>query len=676
MEIKLLKPEELEKYQEEIGAKALKLLELQKIGLCVPDFRVIPASITVKIHQAEKLLDELILKITTDFPQKLYAVRSAAIAEDDKKESLAGQYQTKIAVSPKDLRAAVLEVLTQAKTYQKGNLANFSIIIQEYVEPNVSGVTFSRNPAGSREMLINYHRGRGEDLVSGKIAPMEKSLYWNTSTDRFFRESAELFESCKKIELHFGFPQDIEWCIKRNKLYFLQSRPITTISQDKYEESLFLDQILPKDKFFLYAKTEISEIAERPADFTLDILKKIYAPKGPVHLVYRKNGITYQALDFLKIIGNELFIDREIEIQTLLPALSFENSRLAPKYSHLSKTWLTMKNSFGLNKIWTQSYPKLYSKIRDKLAATNSNSLRENIDKFLEEYALIFEINLLASVATRQLQTALKNEPIDFLSVLRHDFSTLIPKEIDLDLYPPKNLVGNSLQISDESKFVFNAYKKTNVADASAWWEKVPSWKKIYYGQLIAPAIALNRIREFGRWQIVSRNSSIRKALFAQAKKDGFSDDRTIYFAKIDEILSDNISKSRCLERQKKYHEHDKFHLPSSLSSMIVKENHSATFGVSQGKAVGKLVSEEILKSDLVDDNLILYTETLSPDLAQYFPRLKGILSKTGGTLSHLAIIAREKKIPVIVNFRIENQEFMLGDKVEIDGSNGKISKP
>jgi pyruvate,water dikinase len=33
----------------------------------------------------------------------------------------------------------------------------------------------------------------------------------------------------RKIEAHFGFPQDIEWCLAGNEFYIVQSRPITTL---------------------------------------------------------------------------------------------------------------------------------------------------------------------------------------------------------------------------------------------------------------------------------------------------------------------------------------------------------------------------------------------------------------------------------------------------------------
>ena len=72
---------------------------------------------------------------------------------------------------------------------------------------------------------------------------------------------------------------------------------------------------------------------------------------------------------------------------------------------------------------------------------------------------------------------------------------------------------------------------------------------------------------------------------------------------------------------------------------------------------------------------LFLYTEILSPSLTKYFDRIDGIVSENGGLLSHLAIVAREKNIPVIIGFSLSNSVLKLGDPVQIDGSIGKIKK-
>ena len=46
-------------------------------------------------------------------------------------------------------------------------------------------------------------------------------------------EIVELAKYAEILENHYGIPQDIEWGVEKNKIYILQSRPITTINNGK-----------------------------------------------------------------------------------------------------------------------------------------------------------------------------------------------------------------------------------------------------------------------------------------------------------------------------------------------------------------------------------------------------------------------------------------------------------
>ena len=43
-------------------------------------------------------------------------------------------------------------------------------------------------------------------------------------------ELKELVDMALKVETFYGKPQDLEWAYENNRLYLLQSRPITTLS--------------------------------------------------------------------------------------------------------------------------------------------------------------------------------------------------------------------------------------------------------------------------------------------------------------------------------------------------------------------------------------------------------------------------------------------------------------
>jgi pyruvate,water dikinase len=119
------------------------------------------------------------------------------------------------------------------------------------------------------QLIIEAGYGLGEAIVSGQITPnsyvIEKKprniLDKNVSTQErgmyritrggnewknipkeigerqvlLDKDILELSELVLKIEDHYGFPCDIEWAYEKGKFYIVQSRPITTLINDKHE---------------------------------------------------------------------------------------------------------------------------------------------------------------------------------------------------------------------------------------------------------------------------------------------------------------------------------------------------------------------------------------------------------------------------------------------------------
>ena len=71
---------------------------------------------------------------------------------------------------------------------------------------------------------------------------------------------------------------------------------------------------------------------------------------------------------------------------------------------------------------------------------------------------------------------------------------------------------------------------------------------------------------------------------------------------------------------------------------------------------------------------VVLVVETLSPELAAYLPDLAGLVSETGSTLSHLAILAREYGVPTVVAVPGARERFPVGATVLVDGDTGEVS--
>ncbi len=183
--------------------------------------------------------------------QAAYAVRSSATAEDLPTASFAGQQDTYLnVVGP----AAILQHISRcwaslfterAVTYRLRNgfdhrKVQMAVVVQLMVFPQAAGILFTADPVtGNRNVAsVEAILGLGEALVSGLVNPdvykvRDGEVVANTKrqeqpvlTDA---QAVRLAQLGRRIEAHFGRPQDIEWCLADDDFHIVQSRPITTL---------------------------------------------------------------------------------------------------------------------------------------------------------------------------------------------------------------------------------------------------------------------------------------------------------------------------------------------------------------------------------------------------------------------------------------------------------------
>ncbi|HEV7654852.1 MAG TPA: PEP/pyruvate-binding domain-containing protein, partial [Mycobacteriales bacterium] len=206
--------------------------------------------------------------------QGAYAVRSSATAEDLPTASFAGQQDTYLnVVGP----AAILQHVSRcwaslfterAVTYRQRNgidhrTVHMAVVVQQMVFPQAAGILFTADPITSDRKVASVEAsfGLGEALVSGLVNPdvytvrdgvvvakaiAAKQLAIDASPAGGTQEQAidperqqqpaltdaqvvRLAQLGRRIEAHFGRPQDIEWCVADDDFQIVQSRPITTL---------------------------------------------------------------------------------------------------------------------------------------------------------------------------------------------------------------------------------------------------------------------------------------------------------------------------------------------------------------------------------------------------------------------------------------------------------------
>jgi rifampicin phosphotransferase len=206
--------------------------------------------------------------------QAAYAVRSSATAEDLPAASFAGQQDTYLNVVG---IAAILQHVSRcwaslftdrAVTYRLRNgfdhrKVHMAVVVQQMVFPQAAGILFTADPVTANRKVVSIEAsfGLGEALVAGLVnadvykvrdgevvakAVATKQLAIRASPAGGTEELAigpdsqgqpaltdaqivRLAQLGRRIEAHFGHPQDIEWCLVDDGFQLVQSRPITTL---------------------------------------------------------------------------------------------------------------------------------------------------------------------------------------------------------------------------------------------------------------------------------------------------------------------------------------------------------------------------------------------------------------------------------------------------------------
>ncbi|MFM2072308.1 MAG: phosphoenolpyruvate synthase [Actinomycetota bacterium] len=206
--------------------------------------------------------------------QAASAIRSSATAEDSPTASFAGQHDTYLnvvgaAAILQHIRRCWASLFTErAVTYRLRNgidhrKVHMAVVVQRMVFADASGILFTADPCtGNRKVsAVEATFGLGEAVVSGLVNTdayrvrddeiVERSVgakqfalravpgagTQRQPIDRATQDQPALSDAQvvrlaqlgRRIETHFGQPQDIEWCLVDGDFRIVQSRPITTL---------------------------------------------------------------------------------------------------------------------------------------------------------------------------------------------------------------------------------------------------------------------------------------------------------------------------------------------------------------------------------------------------------------------------------------------------------------
>jgi len=269
-----------------VGAKANSLQWLKQHGFPVPNWDTVTTSIMEEFlsfhaytwpdsfdEESQRALRNFFLEAA--WPETLketlqqmiapllregpLAVRSSATLEDLAEASFAGQYESYLELKNVDevlqgvrkcwasLAAPRVSAYLETHRLSCSDL-RMAVILQVMVPAKCAGVAFSMNPVtgADNEILIEACRGLGEALVSGLVTPdrycfdkeANQIMRREFSQDDAVLSDAEitcLARYCVEVQAEQGHPVDLEWASDGEKIWLVQSRPITAFGTSAYE---------------------------------------------------------------------------------------------------------------------------------------------------------------------------------------------------------------------------------------------------------------------------------------------------------------------------------------------------------------------------------------------------------------------------------------------------------
>ncbi|MFD9076204.1 phosphoenolpyruvate synthase, partial [Streptomyces lasiicapitis] len=288
--------------------------------------------------------------------QTAYAVRSSATAEDLPTASFAGQQDTYLnVVGP----TAILQHVSRcwaslfterAVTYRRRNgidhrTVHMAVVVQRMAFPQASGILFTADPVtGNRKVAtVDAGFGLGEALVSGLVNPdvfkvcdgevVSKAIAAKQRAVHALRaggteevaidpqrqeqpaltdaQVVRLVQLGRRIEAHFGRPQDIEWCLVDDGFQIVQSRPITTLfpipEADDQENHVYVSvghQQMMTDPMkplglSMWQLTAMVAMQEAGGRLFVDVARRLAAPEsraGLLDLMGKGDPLSMQAI--------------------------------------------------------------------------------------------------------------------------------------------------------------------------------------------------------------------------------------------------------------------------------------------------------------------------------------------------------------------------------------------
>jgi pyruvate,water dikinase len=735
--IKKLTVSNLNKDKNLVGKKVYNNIYFLKNKIKIPKSYYINFKTYDEYHSNKNATIE---KIKKDLEQiienKTYVVRSSINLEDLDEKSFAGQFKTFLNLNSKnEILEAITKIYDEIVNEKNQNyLEKFSdnnykvsLLIQEQIHSEFSGVVFTRNPVNYlNEIIIEYIEGYGELLVDKGITPERWKYNWEMWVEKPLNPKLneetlnKIKGSILQIKKNYKFEIDAEWTISKGELYFLQIRPITTIKNINIYSNNISKEFLPG-----LIKPLVWSINIPVVNGAWKKLFENFIKKDSVSIHNLAKSIHYRAYFNMGVIGDifqELGMPREL-LELLMgiypkpPKNMFKPSLKTMKYLPKMLIFIIKNINFSSQarkviKIYTEKL-ETYKKLNfESLSKTETIS---TIDKLIQDTEKLAYFNIVTPLFDSFRTSSLKKY------IEKEGYSSEILKELsnqaeikNIDPNYHLDLLKKELSEKEESfdfkTKVDNFIEQFGLLSDSGNDFSKQQWRE--NRELIIDMIKSQEIQIKNEIDIPDDKKlkkKLKKAKESHLLKEKISflytnlyqifrplflrlsdifvsenllDEKDdIFYVEYEKLKKETFTKDEIKNIKEDMKKKANMVLPSTILGDDVPDhfiNEESSFlkgvPVSKGYYTGKVciikgISDfsKVKKGDII---VIPYSDISWNPI---FYKAGAIISESGGILSHSAIIARELGIPAIVS--VENAQSILkeGQNIFIDANQGLI---
>jgi rifampicin phosphotransferase len=601
--------------------------------------------------------------------QQALVARSSSVVEDSATSSMAGQFESVIGVRGIDAFASAVAAVLDSRRLPSATEHPIAVLVQPLIEPEYGGVMFGVDPVTGRSdrRVVSAVRGAPERLVSGEVRGVRYVL--DPANSKVLEFDAEddlqipagdlrrLVELSAEVASVYGSPQDVEWAIGTDKrLWLLQSRPVTTEIRGVPSGPIYGPG--PVAETFPYPLTELEQ------DLWVPPLRD--AVREAVTLAGTATPAELAASEVVVCVDGHVAIDLRLagEIKPKTRMISKLNP--IPPARRLRGAWRVGRLRTALPRLAEHLLDRTDSDLEDvpPLSELTSRQLIALLHRSRAVLRALHAHEILigmltdtggnrmtgASVALRVLAEA-RQDGLD-------DQEILVRSPAVLALTGPQ--VAKSPVLPEEA--------------ATLYVPTAETCQRCSNNGIIREALRL-RVR----WvQEVSGRAAWELGERLTAAGD-LTEPELIRHMTLEHVEAVATKRAVVVPALVASHRHDfGARLPAwfQLSDLgkPIRAQSASEVGGGTGAGGGSGSGPVTYDTDDPPYGAVLVTTTLSPGLGPLLPRLHGIIAETGSVLSHLAILAREARVPTVVGYAGATDDLAEGTVVAVDGDTGQVT--